>query len=550
MINQSRNVSMSSLLKKHLDFLYPDQSAELYDQVLDLVGDFQEGSRKTLNHSDALLITYPHQIYGDGEDKSSPLKVLSRFYSNRLKDSFSGVHLLPFYPSTSDGGFAVSSYNEVDPEFGSWEDISVFHCDLMFDGVFNHTSSEHHWFQSFLKCDEKYTDFYHHFDSKPESGSELEKQLQLVVRPRSSGLLAEFEKADHQNTYVWATFGADQLDVNFATPRVFLEFIKVLLDYASKGAHYIRIDAVPFLWKELGTNCMHHPKTHSLVKSFRAVLDLKYPEVQLITESNVPHHENISYLDDGHSEAQLVYNFSLAPLIMYSLLENDSSALKGWVSNLELLPGETTFFNFTATHDGIGVRPLEGIIPDEDILRFTQDLEVKDGLINYRSLNGVDKPYEVNITWASGMHDENQELHIRKILCSYSMSLVFPGVPGFYFHNLVGTLNDIEGYNKTAHNRDINRRKFTNSELEYLISDHPFHSEVFRRTVEILEKRRSEKIFHPQAHFRQLDSSNDLWVVEREWQGQTGLFIHNVSPKTQEFRGLTIEPYDFKWVLS
>lgn len=540
---------MEIQLKNYLETLYPNQGDTLFQTVKQLIGPTVKGERRELNHRDALLITYPHQIQ-DASSGVEPLRLMSKFYNNHLKSCFSGVHFLPFFPYSSDGGFAVIDFEKVDDEFGNWADIQAIEGDLMYDAVFNHTSSKHRWFQGYLEGEKKLRDFYHHFDQLPQPGSVEEKQLRMVVRPRASELLAEFDKDDGDKTWAWATFGPDQLDLNFSNPLVLLELIKVLLFYVEQGATFIRVDAVPFLWKELGTNCMHHPKTHTIVKLLRTVLDLKAPQVCLITESNVPHDENISYLDDGHCEAQLVYNFSLAPLIMHSLEMGTAKHLKAWVDGLKPLPGTTSFFNFTATHDGIGVRPLEGILPDEEIFELVRRMEAKGGFVNFRRIDGEERPYEMNITWSSALKVDDLQLHVRRLLCSYSMSLVFPGVPGVYFHNLFGTENWFEEYNQTLHKRDINRRKFQQQEIDQFLADSDsLEGQTFAGLTEMMRLRQQNEIFHPQAEFIQCEAQDEVWCVERRWQGKTARFYHNLSDTTQTVDGLVLRPYEHIWQL-
>lgn len=536
-------------LKSLLIDLYPEEAESLHSEIMNKVSvyfksDSPNPYRRAMSNSDCILITYPHQIQGD----QKPLTHLSKFYNTQLKKHFSGVHILPFYPSTSDGGFAVTSYNQVDPNYGDWSDIAEIEGDLMFDAVFNHTSSQHPWFQKWLLGDSAFDNYYHMFEHRPENGSDEWNQLKMVTRPRSSDLLTEFQR-EGKSYFVWSTFGPDQLDVDFSNSKVLLEFVDLLILYLEQGATLLRVDAVPFLWKELGTNCMHLPQTHKLVKVFRSVLDLIKPEVQVITESNVPHEENISYLGNGFDEAQLVYNFSLAPLILHAMVSGSCHYLKTWVTQLKPMPEGTCFFNFTATHDGIGVRPLEGILTDEEIESFAESMKSQGGMISYREFEGGQRPYEVNITWASALKIDDIDLHVRRILCSYAMSFVFPGVPGVYFHNLFGSQNWMEGYEQTQHRRDINRKMFQDSEIEAMLKDSVYHGKIFQGTMELLKIRQSHSVFHPEAVFCQLASEDHIWAVERSYADQKGLFIFNVSDRPSDYQGRQLKAYEYFWEL-
>ena len=509
--------------------------------------EFKNIARLFSDEKDVLLISYPGQIRTSASENEKPLVVLNKFYSEFLTGVFAGTHLLPFYPSTSDGGFAVSAYKQVDPDVGDWSDIRDFSGDLMFDAIFNHTSSQHPWFQGFLRGEEEFTNFYHSFDERPEMGSEKDHELSFVTRPRDTALLQEFDTSSGDKKFVWATFGPDQLDLNFQNPEVLLHCITVLIYYVTNGMTYVRIDAVPFLWKELGTNCMSHPKTHTLVKLFRSVLDWIAPQVQLITESNVPHEENISYFGDHKDEAQLVYNFSLAPLILYGITEGSTKYLKNWISGLDFTSRTTTYFNFTSTHDGIGMRPLEGVLTDEEIDAFVEKMESKKGLVSYRTLGHVKRPYELNITWASAMAEEDEDLHVQKILCSYALCFAFPGVPGVYFHNLVGTLNDYAGYERTQHRRDINRKEFDDLELRKLISEEGFHKTVFDSTLELLRLRKESPVFQPFSKFKLLDSPDGILGFTRTHDLLTGRFYFNLTSTPQSYNGVELKPYGFYW---
>ncbi|MGZ9236083.1 MAG: alpha-amylase family glycosyl hydrolase, partial [Anaerolineales bacterium] len=343
-----------------------------------------------LSERDSILITYADQI---SEPNTSPLQTLTHFCERHLPGSVSSIHLLPFFPYSSDDGFSVIDYQSVNPAFGSWDDISALSRNfrLMFDAVINHASVQHEWFRAFLRDDPQYRDYFIVVEGNPN--------LSQVVRPRALPLLTEFDTPSGSRQ-VWTTFSADQVDLNFQNPHVLLEIIDTLLFYVAQGAQLIRLDAIAYLWKEIGTSCIHLPQTHRIIRLFRSVLDAVAPQVLLVTETNVPHSDNISYFGNGHDEAQMVYNFALPPLLLHTFYAGNSQVLSKWAAGLALPSSRTTFFNFLASHDGIGVNPARGILADHEIDRMIERTVEHGGLVSYKnSPSGTQIPYELNINY-------------------------------------------------------------------------------------------------------------------------------------------------------
>src|SRR5688572_20927545 len=348
-------------LLSHLTFLYgADQAPQLLERLQRIIAGYRMLIRardNKLTERDSIFITYGDQLQSAGE---KPLQTLGAFCNRYLKGVVSGIHFLPFYPWTSDDGFSVADYRKVDSALGDWEDISAIqdHFRLMFDAVINHASSQHEWFQAFLRDDPQYRDYFIVVEGNPD--------LSQVVRPRALPLLTTFDTSSGPKQ-VWTTFSADQVDLNFRNPDVLLEIIDTLLFYVTQGAQFIRLDAIAYMWKEIGTSCIHLPQTHRIIRLFRSVLDVVAPYVILITETNVPHVDNISYFGNGADEAQMVYNFALPPILLHTLHTGNSRVLSKWATGLTLPSTQTTFFNFLASHDGIGVNPARGILPDDEI---------------------------------------------------------------------------------------------------------------------------------------------------------------------------------------
>ena len=465
----------------------------------------------TLSERDVLLITYADQVREPG---IAPLRTLAAFCEKSLADAVSGVHILPFFPWSSDDGFSVKDYFAVAPEYGTWEDITAFRprFDLMFDAVFNHMSAQGDWFQRFLRDEPDYRDFFVTVAGNPN--------LSQVVRPRALPLLTEFQTARGPEK-VWTTFSADQVDVNAQNPRVLLALLDALLFYVANGARFIRLDAIAYLWKEIGKTCIHLLQTHAVIQLMRAVLDEVAPQVQLITETNVPHADNISYFGDGTNEAQLVYNFALPPLVLHALLRGDATHLARWAVTLKAPSDRTTFFNFLASHDGIGLNPARGILAQSEIDFLVERCQAHGGFINYKhNADGSKSPYEMNVVYFDAVNDpaagEPLETQVNRFMVAQAIMLSLAGVPGIYFHSLFGSRNDREAALQTGINRRINRQKLALSELEAELNDiNSLRACVFGRYGALLRARRSHPAFNPHAKQKIIEVDQRVFVVLR-----------------------------------
>jgi glycosidase len=482
---------------------------------------------EALSERDALLIAYADQLREPGV---APLRTLAAFCERRLADVISGVHLLPFYPWSSDDGFSVKDYFAVAPEYGSWDDIAAFrpHFDLMVDAVFNHASAQGDWFQRFLRDEPAFRDFFVTVSGTPD--------LSRVVRPRALPLLTEFQTARGPEQ-VWTTFSADQVDLNVKNPRVLLALLDALLLYVRHGARFIRLDAIAYLWKEIGTPCIHLPQTHAVIQLFRAVLDEVAPHVRLVTETNVPHADNISYFGDGTHEAQLVYNFALPPLVLHALLRGDASHLTRWATTLSAPSDRTTFLNFLASHDGIGLNPARGILPEPEIGFLVERCLAHGGFINYKhNADGSKSPYEMNIVYFDAVNDpamaESMETRVNRFIATQAVMLALAGVPGIYFHSLFGSRNDRDAALQTGINRRINRQKLLRAELETELSEpRSLRAHVFERYRALLRARRSHPAFNPHAAQKIIEGDDRVFAVLRTAATRSDwvLCLHNVA---------------------
>ncbi|SDH39031.1 Alpha amylase, catalytic domain [Planococcus glaciei] len=368
-------------IRARLFFIYNYRNIEIYLEgickAIERLIQMPLKHRKPVwDETDLVLVTYGDQFL---EKNHSGLYTLRKVYGRHFVELFEIVHLLPFYPSSSDDGFAVIDYKAVDPAIGDWEEVRQFSqsARLMFDLVCNHVSAKSEWFLEYVKGNSVYQNYFIEADPAED--------LSEVVRPRTSPLLTKFILANGEEKHLWTTFSEDQVDLNFAHPAVLAEIVDVLLFYLEQGAEYLRLDAIGFIWKEIGTPCLHHEKTHQIIKLFREVIDRAAPGTLLLTETNVPHQDNISYFGNGHDEAHLVYQFPLPALVLYSIHFENTRFLKEWANSLPKTAPETTFYNFLASHDGIGLNPVRGILPEEDIKEMAEQMKREGALISYKT---------------------------------------------------------------------------------------------------------------------------------------------------------------------
>ena len=499
-------------------------------------GDSSAVLSKILTERDAVIITYGDQF---SEPDQAPLQTLADFLDDHLSDAINCVHILPFFSYSSDDGFSIIDYKHVDPNLGGWDDISRLGQSyrLMFDAVINHISQHSAWFRGFRRDEEPYADYFITVDPSAD--------LSTVVRPRTLSLLTPVETPSGVK-HIWTTFGPDQIDLNYANPQVALEIIDVLLHYVAHGAEIIRLDAIAYLWKEIGTSCIHLPQTHAMVKLWRAVLDAVAPGVILITETNVPHEENISYFGDplpelgNTDEAQMVYNFTLAPLTLHAFQNGDASRLLAWAATLKSPTPGATFFNFIASHDGIGVRPAEGILTPAEVQGLVEQTLAHGGEVNYKeNPDGSRSVYELNTTLYDFLSDPahpDVEIDVKRFLASQAILLSLAGVPGIYVHSLFGSRNCVFCFDETERPRSLNREKFFRPELEVTLANPANHQKrVFDGYRDMLRIRRQHAAFHPSGEQQILDINSTVFAVARTAPigDELVVCLINVSDQTQ-----------------
>jgi sucrose phosphorylase len=530
-------VQLSKRLEKQLLVIYSsDDAYPLLRKLIELAEtcqaecDHQRSDKPRWSEEDILLITYADSIKSPND---TPLASLQKFSDRYFTEIFSIIHILPFFPSSSDDGFAIYDFENVNPEFGSWDDIQklTYNFHLAFDLVLNHISREHIWFVNYLHNKSPGKDYLIEVD--PET------DLSAVTRPRSTPLLTPV-RSEERFHHLWSTFSVDQIDVNYANPDVLFEFIKIFINHLRHSAKVIRLDAVAYIWKEIGTSCIHLPQAHAIVKIIRAIFDFLVPSAIILSETNVPHQENISYFGQG-DEAHLIYQFSLPPLLLHAIHTGNSRYLTNWASHLEkeIHPKGCTFLNFTASHDGIGLRPLEGILSDKEIEKLIEDMRQRGGFVSTRSTaDGDNKPYELNISYFDAFKTKNWKTnswHINRFLLSQTIPLSLQGIPAFYINSLMATPNDYYGVEQTEMTRSINRYKWDQQELEELIAQ-PLTdtAQVFSELSRRIQIRKTLPAFHPEAPQITFDIPQSFFAVKRtSIDGKQTIYaIHNLIKKS------------------
>ena len=524
-------------LAQQLAFIYQDTELAVSPEAIaaDLISIMRvsedcQAAKPFSNHwseQDVVLITYGDSIINE---QQPPLKTLKHFLDTQIKDTINSVHILPFFPFSSDDGFAVIDYSSVNESLGVWDDIRAIADSyrLMSDLVINHCSSRSKWFDNFKRGEGVGHDF---FFTASESDD-----ISQVVRPRTSPLLKAVETAKGRQ-HVWCTFSHDQADFDFRNPEVIKAFVTIIRQYLDNGITIFRFDAIAFLWKIAGTHCINLPQTHEMVRLLRTLIESVEPNAIIITETNIPNTQNLTYFGNAN-EAHGIYNFSLPPLLLNTLLTGNCLYLKRWLMSMPPAQDGTMYFNFIASHDGIGLRPAEGLLSDEELASLISAIENFGGKISYRvGENGIQKPYEMNISLFDAMQGTlagKDQWNIDRFICAHAIMFALEGVPGIYIHSLVGTQNDYKKLEHTSHNRSINRHRWQEELLVEAIADNAqHHGTVLSRLKHLLNIRIKQAAFHPNATQFTLHLGLELFGFWRQSQDRTqSIFcVSNITDK-------------------
>jgi len=547
-----------------LELVYPDAHETARAELLELTDRYgtrlaRAAATPAPSQGTAVLITYADAIRSDGE---APLATLRRVLKNSVGGAITDIHLLPMFPSTSDDGFAVVDYSKIDPSLGDWSDVTALSGDyrLMFDFVANHVSSRCPWFTEWLAGNSRYDGYFVEFDPTFD--------VSHVSRPRTSPLFHRYTRADDTEARVWTTFSEDQIDINMAGIATLVEMTEVLLEYIARGASMIRLDAIGFLWKESGTSCMHLPQTHAVVKLWRAVIDYVKPGTQIITETNVPQAENISYFGNGSDEAHQVYQFALPPLVLHAFTAGTTEPLSRWAATISPVSDTATYFNFLASHDGIGMRPSEGILTEEERSALVRKVLDNGGRASMKpNADGSETVYELNINYldalANGDELSQPAVVAAKGLAAHSILCSVVGVPAIYYHSFFGSSSDRAGMEASGINRRINREVLSAESLVHELAADERRSTVFTGIKNMLTVRAQHPAFSPYGP-QQVERLDPRVFAVRRGMGTDDdiLCIANVTDELVDLptvsgvdvltdrshQGLTLPAYGYAWI--
>ncbi|MGI2039046.1 sugar phosphorylase [Shewanella frigidimarina] len=528
-------------LQQHLRCIYNDVDIgisvpALAEQLIDImrITEYCQVPEPFVNHwseKDIIMITYGDSVIQQGE---RPLTTLAQFIDSYLS-CINAVHILPFFPYSSDDGFSVIDYSSVNEGLGSWADISAIASKrrLMSDLVINHCSSRSLWFENFCKGEGVGHDYF--FTAEPDD------DLSAVVRPRTSTLLRPTETLSGTQ-HVWCTFSHDQVDFDFRNPQVLIEFVRIIRQYLDAGVSIFRLDAVAFLWKIVGNKSINLPQTHEVIRLLRTLIEHAQQDAIIITETNIPNTQNLTYFGNAN-EAHCIYNFSLPPLLINSLITGSCLYLKRWLMSMPPAQDGTTYFNFIASHDGIGLRPAEGLLEEDEIDTLVDTMKQFGGQISSRTTeDGLQKPYEMNIALFDALQGTTKgkdQWGMQRFICAHTIMLALEGIPGIYIHSLLGTRNDYQKLANTSHNRAINRHRWELNQLTEQLNDASSdHSQVLTELTNLINIRTQQIAFHPNATQFTLHLGLQLFGFWRQSRNrkQSIFCISNVSDQITDLR--------------
>ena len=504
------------------------------NEIIQLINNFNKKNpkkKKSISEKTTLVICYGDSVYSE---KKKSIRVFQSFFQKKLKNYFNTIHFLPFYPSSSDSGFAVKDHYKVDNKLGNWLDIKSISksTNVMADMVINHSSARGLWFKNFLKKKEPGKDYFLTVDNKFDTSK--------VIRPRDHTLLKKI-KIFNQSDYLWRTFSPDQIDLNFRNPSVLIQFIKIMIHLINNGVTIFRLDAIAYLWKENGTKCINLKQTHEIIKLLRNIINLLNIQTTIITETNLPENENLSYFGKN-DEANWIYNFSLPPLLIHAFLFENSSYLNKWSKNLPNTKNDNCYLNFIASHDGIGIRPTEGLLNKKTLNNFLNRLKKNGSKFSYRKVqNKAKKVYEANITVFDALkksdYDIKGKFYLERYISCHAIMISFEGIPAIYFNSIFGTSNDEAKYIITGNNRDVNRYRWNFKNITNKLKNNKSKQNIFYQNIcNLFNIRRKQKAFHPNALRINLNFGKKVYAFKRVSidKKQTILCITNLSSKIQK----------------
>ena len=521
-------------IKSYIRKIYKNNrdASRLLNSILSLIDEDDLASKKKLtskswSQKSSFLITYADSIKSEND---SPLLILNQFLKKYI-DSIDSIHILPFMPSSSDSGFSVIDYYKIDEKFGNWKGLNLIskNKNIMIDIVLNHASRNSEWFANFLKGSGQGHDFFKVVNDW--------NGIAQIERPRSSELFQKIQTVDGEKK-VWCTFSHDQIDLDFSNPAVLLEFLKIIKFYIKKNIKIFRLDAVAFLWKKQNTSCINLQETHYIIKLIRFVSTLIDKNVILITETNIPSKENLSYFGNN-DEAHWIYNFTLSPLILFTLLSGNCSQLRKWSMTMPPAQEGNAYFNFLASHDGIGLRPVEDKLDSTELYRLINKMRELGGTVSYKTSQwGEEIPYEINITYLDSLKSTfngEEKFQIKRFICAHTIMFAMEGIPAIYIHSFLGTKNDYKAIAVGEGNRSINRFKWDKKDIHKILEDKNSNNfYIMSKLNSLLNIRSKQPAFHPNATQFTLNLGDEvfgLWRQDKK-RKQSIFSIYNVTLKS------------------
>ena len=562
-------------IKKILNFIYKKKpfvkSIDVYaEEIFRIIKKYnskgKQGKKISISEKTSVLICYGDSLLNGNKEKT--LKIFRKFYKKKLEKFFEVIHFLPFYPSSSDSGFSVKDHYRVDKKLGDWSDINrqSKKTNIMADIVINHASSKGLWFKNFLRNKSPGKEYFLTVSKK--------FNISKVIRPRENKLLKRigiFKK----NNLLWRTFSEDQIDLNFKNPKVLLRFIKIIINLANNGVTIFRLDAIAYLWKRSGSKCINLKETHEIIRLIRIVCNSLKSKPIIITETNLPEKENLSYLGVNNNESHWIYNFSLPPLLVYSFLFEDSTYLNKWSKNLPTTKIGNNYLNFIASHDGIGMRPVEGYLNKDRLSKFFKRLKKNGGQLSYRKIQGSSKKvYEANITLFNAFqktdYDKKGRYFLERYISAHAIMIGFEGIPAIYFNSIFGTSNDEHKYIISGNKRDLNRYKWNKNRLENLLKNKTSKESIYyQRIMNLMFIKKQNKAFHPNAKRENFNLGKKIFCFKRTSLDKKQIIynitnlsskyqILNLNNKFKKFKnllgrskiscGLKLKPYETLWL--
>jgi sucrose phosphorylase len=560
-------------IARKLKILYGNQANSLYKDLEYLFESHTNSSaihsmvesneipvKRKFSKNDIILNTYADSIQGD---KVTPLEVLNQFSNEYLKNIINGCHILPFYSWDTDRGFSVLNYYHVDPRNGTWEQFSalkeVFDV-LMVDCVLNHASLDNPIVQKALTGNSEFKDFVLIFDERNKPSGEDQLKVtrarpypvltQYFVIDTGDKLFSTFNKPDNgeiiRKGWVWTTFSRPnnpdgsvatrQVDLNYQNPRVFLEFIKMILFYISKGTNWIRLDAIGYLWKKIGTNCLHLPETHIFIEILAEMFKYLEPfNTVLISEVNEPQERALHYLgSDTVHKSDMIYLFTHFPLAVHAVLTGSAKYYQEWLPSLKVAKGQL-FVSVLGTHDGMGMKPIGNWLPNSEKHEMQRKLMEEYGaLANYARLpGGIKIVYELCSTPWNFINRENSsenfELQLNRYLAVFALGLMIKGVPSIYINGLLGIRNN---KNALDENRTINREILDEKDINSKLRDEGSHMfRLLHKMLELISIRKRESAFDLKGSFQviSLDESVVSVLLKSSTNSDKIIAMVNVS---------------------